>query len=228
MNNSRYNSFLLIHKGLRTFLYETSIQLQQADLSDPKCDVIEQVEKVLFLFDGHAHGEDTFFNKPLMQLDAKISNMFMKEHEEDHRLSEVISDLVSQWRNASDKNTRVIAGRNLLYAFYEFVAFNLYHMNKEELELNPVLWSHYTDEEIKTTEHTMVQQIAPEKMIQYARWIIRGNNDEDLYQWLKGVQMFAPEVFVGLLDIAKSELSSERVQKLGSRLGIVNTPIHAQ
>ncbi|MEP2671272.1 MAG: hemerythrin domain-containing protein [Cyclobacteriaceae bacterium] len=221
MNNPRYNSFLLIHKGLRTLLYETSTQLQQGDLSDPQCDVIDQIEKVLFLFEGHAHGEDKFYNGPLMDKDARISSMFMKEHEEDHRLGEVLTDLVDQWRNASDNNARAFTGRNLLYAFYEFIAFNLYHMNKEELELNQVLWSYYTDEEIKATEHTMVQQIAPEKMIQYAKWIIRGNNDEDLYQWLKGVQMFAPvEVFKSLFAIAQTELNTERVQALGSRLGV--------
>ncbi len=228
MNDSRYNSFLLIHKGLRTLLYETSTQLQQADLSDPQCDVVDQIEKVLYLFEGHAHGEDKFYNGPLMDKDARISSMFMKEHEEDHRLGEVMTDLVDQWRNSSDNNARAVTGRILLYAFYEFIAFNLYHMNKEELELNQVLWSHYTDEEIKATEHTMVQQIAPEKMIQYAKWIIRGNNDEDLYQWLKGVQMFAPaEVFKSLFAIAQTELNAERVQALGSRLGVDSVSVHA-
>jgi hypothetical protein len=219
MKDSRYNSFFRIHNGLRTVVFETAIQLQQSDLSDPQCNTIEQVEDILSLFESHAHGEDHFFNEPLEEKDSRISNMFLKEHEEDHRLGQVLSDLINQWKNANDHQARSAVGRNLLYAFNEFIAFNLYHMNKEEIELNAVLWAHYSDEEIKATEQALVQQVPPDKMMRYAKWMIRGNNDEELYHWLKEVQLFAPqEVFNGLFKIAQEELPAERFHQLQLKL----------
>lgn len=221
MNQPRYNTFNQIHKGLRVLLYETATHLQQADLSDPVsgADAVEQVNEVVYLFDSHAHGEDQFFNEPLEKIDPKVSQLFVKEHEEDHRLSLVLTDLISQWRAENTADGRANTGRNLLYAFNEFIAFNLYHMNKEEIELNGVLWKHYSDTQIKQVEQTLVQQIPPQKMAIYAKWMIRGINDEELFHWLNEVRMFAPmEVYNMLMGIGKEQLAETRFDTLQERL----------
>ncbi|MDZ7648287.1 MAG: hypothetical protein U5K54_14500 [Cytophagales bacterium] len=61
-------------------------------------------------------------------------------------------------------------------------------MNKEEIELNAALWERYTDMEIKAIEQTLVQNIPPQKMMQYAKWMIRGINDKELIHWLGEVR----------------------------------------
>lgn len=220
MKPSRYNSFNQIHKGLRVLMYETATQLQQVDLSKSiSINAIDQMKEVLLLFESHAHSEDQFFNKPLEKKDPAVSILFLKEHEEDHRLGEVLNDLLNQWKSANDDEARALIGRNLLYAFNEFIAFNLYHMNKEEIELNTALWKHYSDEEIKSTEQELVQQVSPAKIMRYAKWMIRGINDNELYHWLKEVRANAPEmVFNGLLEVAKEQLSTERMNVLNNKL----------
>ncbi len=221
MNTTRYNSFNQIHKGLRAFLYDTALQLQQCDLSEQEAGevALKQVEDVLMLFEGHAHNEDHFYNQPLEKIHPEVAAMFEQEHEEDHRLSIVLHDLIQQWRAEKTASGRVMTGRNLYYAFTEFIAFNLYHMNKEEIDLNAVLWKEYTDEQIKATERTIVQQTPPEKMMHYARWMIRGINNTELVKWFAEVQGAAPaEVYSMLIGIAGKELSHERFGILQSAL----------
>lgn len=215
---SRHNSFNLVHKGLRSFLYDTAEKIQQADLSSTQsAGIIDQVSLVITLFESHAHNEDHFFNEPLAKLNPRVASLFMQEHEEDHRLSNVLSDLISSWRKASSPEKRSEVGRHLFYAFNEFIAFNLYHMNKEEIELNEVMWKEYSDVSIKATEQALVQSIPPEKMAVYAKWMLRGNNDADIIKWLTEVRDFAPaEVGVVLKSMASHELSAERYARIES------------
>ncbi|MBL7843143.1 MAG: hypothetical protein JNK44_04700 [Cyclobacteriaceae bacterium] len=218
---NRYNSFNQVHKGLRAYLYDTALKLQQTDLADAKAGeaAMQQVEEVLVLFESHAHNEDEFFNRPLEETNPEVAKLFEKEHEEDHRLGQVLADLVAQWREEPDDHARAVTGRNLFYAFNEFIAFNLYHMNKEEIELNAALWNAYSDEEIIATEQTLVQQTPPAKMMKYARWMIRGCNTVELTRWLSAVKANAPaEVFFALMHLATDELPAERLRELKAKL----------
>lgn len=221
MNTSRHNSFNQVHKGLRILLYETALKIQQADLSQAEAaePVIHQIEEVLFLFESHAHGEDHYFNEPLEKTNPEIATLFEKEHVEDHRLANVLSGLIASYKEAATPEARAEKGRHLFYAFNEFIAFNLYHMNKEEIELNAALWERYTDMEIKSIEQTLVQNIPPQKMMQYAKWMIRGINDKELIHWLGEVRQFAPPpVFEMLNGIAERELSAMRYQNISDAL----------
>lgn len=60
---NRYNSFNQVHKGLRAYLYDTALKLQQTDLADARAgeSAMKQVEELLVLFESHAQNEDEFF-----------------------------------------------------------------------------------------------------------------------------------------------------------------------
>lgn len=219
---NRYNSFNQVHKGLRAYLYDTALKLQQTDLADARAgeSAMKQVEELLVLFESHAQNEDEFFNQPLEETNSEVARMFEKEHEEDHRLGQVLTNLIAQWREEPDDHARAVTGRNLFYAFNEFIAFNLYHMNKEEIELNAVLWRHYSDATIKATEQALVQSVPPQKMMKYARWMVRGTNNTELIKWLQEVRAFAPaELLTTLLSLLEQELPTERFDRVMRGLG---------
>lgn len=204
----RHNSFNQVHKGLRVLLYDTALKMQQTDWADTNegDKVTAQVEEVLVLFESHAHNEDLFFNEPLEEINDEVAKLFEKEHEEDHRLTKVLRKQVKEWKQASTKKERMAEGVRLLYAFNEFIAFNLYHMNKEETLLNQVLWDTYTDDQIRVTEQQLVQSIAPEKMMKYALWMIRGINTPEMIQWMKELERGAPApVYQIVRAMAKDE-----------------------
>jgi hypothetical protein len=92
-------------------------------------------------------------------------------------------------------------------------------MNKEEIELNKVLWKEYSDDTIKATEQELVKQVPPQKMALYAKWMVRGINDTELSKWFKEVRAFAPpELFGMLMQLAAAELPALRYEKLKQTL----------
>ena len=219
--SKRHNSFYFIHKALRVAMYEMATQLQHVDFSDVAAtsETVQQLETLITLFDSHAHGEDHFYNEPLEAREPGIGKLFEQEHEEDHRLSQVLLQLVTDWRNATTSEKRIELGNLLFYSFNEFVAFNLYHMNKEELQLNEALWRNFSDEEIIGIEQTLVSQIPPDKMMKYAHWLMRGLSLQDLISWLTPIQQHAPApVFDALLAIGREQIPAEKFKKLTAEL----------
>ncbi len=215
MHTFRYNSFNQVHKGLRILLYDSAIKIQQADMShiESASTVLSQIEEALYLFEGHANGEDHYFNEPLAKTNPDVAALFEKEHEEDHRLVHALNNLIAGYKEADTDLKRLEQGKLLFFAFNDFIAFNLYHMNKEEIELNAALWDCYSDSEIKSIEQTLVKNVPPQKMMMYAKWMIRGINDKEMIHWFGEVKATAPEpVFEMLITIAEAELPVDRFQ----------------
>jgi hypothetical protein len=68
-------------------------------------------------------------------------------------------------------------------------------------------------------EQTLVQSIPPQKMMKYAKWMIRGINDAEIIHWLSEVKAFAPApVFEMLINIAEVELPTQRYQVVADAL----------
>lgn len=217
----RYNSFNQVHKGLRALLYDTALKIQQTDLGDTATGetLMAQLEEVILLFESHAHNEDHFFNEPLEEVNEEVAKLFEKEHEEDHRLSVLLQKHIKSWKQAETKKERLQVGKKLFYAFNEFIAFNLYHMNKEETLLNQVLWDTYTDDQIRVTEQQLVQSIAPEKMMKYAVWMIRGMNTPEMIHWMKELEKGAPApIFQIVRAMAKEEWGNVRWKEVEKSL----------
>ena len=220
----RHNSFNQVHKGLRALLYHTALKIQQTDLTHATAGevLMAQVEEVITLFESHAHNEDHFFNEPLEETNEEVAKLFENEHEEDHRLSVSLQKHMKAWRQADTKTERLQAGTKLFYAFNEFIAFNLYHMNKEESLLNQVLWDAYTDDQIKVTEQQIVQSTAPEKMMKYALWMIRGMNAPEMIYWMRELEKGAPApVFQIVRAMAKDEWGNVRWKEVEKSLASV-------
>ena len=213
VSNERYNSFNLIHKGLRALLFETGISLMRTDFSDEMegTKAIQTVMMVADLFNDHAFHEDTHVLPAVARFDPSLKQEFEDEHEEDEELANKLSDLSNQYLHALSKERRVEIGRQVLYSFYEFTGFNLYHMNKEEKKLNAALWENYSDQDIQVIQQKILSSISPELMALDGKWIMRGVNDAELKGWLKQVKNTAPDkAFRQLISQGEKELGEIR------------------
>jgi chromosome condensin MukBEF ATPase and DNA-binding subunit MukB len=84
----RYNSFNIIHKGLRAALYQTALQLQQTDFTEDQQaeEALNKVREIVMLFEGHAHKEDNFVLPMINEYEPSVVASFNSEHEEDDKL----------------------------------------------------------------------------------------------------------------------------------------------
>lgn len=213
----RYNSFTMIHKALRTMLYDAALTLQQTYFADENEaeTALGKVEAVLYLFEQHAHHEDSQVLPAIELYEPQLVEDFEKEHVTDINLGSRLSTLLNIFRDAVADEDRIYCGSAISKAFVEFMVFNLEHMAKEEIYINQALWKHYTDEQIIMLSQKLVASIPPAEKALSAKWMFRGTNNVEVINWLKSVKQSAPAfVFESMLSIAENELPENRWEKV--------------
>ncbi len=211
----RYNPFMQIHKGLKAMLYHTAMSIQHNDFSDELATghVIDQVQKVLWLFEGHAHTEDSMVFPLIVNHAPHIVADFEAQHEKDHELGAAVERCLDKMLDRNGINDRMETGLELKHAFELFLAFNLEHMIKEETQVAPAIWAHYADEELHRLTAQIVQSIPPDKNELYTEWMLKGNSNNEVLEWLRNVKEAAPAfVFEGLCEKASQVLPFSRWQ----------------
>jgi len=217
----RYNSFNIIHKGLRAALYQTALQLQQTDFTedDQREDAVNKVREVVMLFEGHAHKEDHFVLPMINEYEPSVVATFNAEHEEDERLGLALNTAVEKLSTGTMPQEKILAGRELTESFVGFMVFNLQHMAKEEDIINKILWRYYSDDEIKAVAMQISQDTPPWMQDFYFKWMLRGISNTEVTGWIKSIEKSQPPVvFQTILQKAQQELPRKRFQKIRQSL----------
>jgi len=214
---TRYNVFLMIHKGLRAFMYDVSISIQHTNFAKAEGfpHSLEKLELLLDTFDKHGHHEDGHVFNMLAACNPQLQAEMEQEHVTDHALSNRLRELMARYRKAGTAEERMASGSEIGYVYNDFIAFNLTHLNKEELVVNAALWQHYTDADILAANMRMIAQLSPEEARASAVWMIRACNDAELTGWLTNIKKQAPQpVLDMLLGLAQAELPAHRFETI--------------
>ncbi|HZG24095.1 MAG TPA: hypothetical protein VEZ17_05915 [Chitinophagaceae bacterium] len=205
----RFNSFTYIHKALRAMLYDTALAIQQtyfADHSEAGI-AIRKIEDVLYLVEQHAYHEDTGVLPAIEMFEPHIVEEFQEEHVTDLMMSDCLKHLLNMYKSAENEADKLLCGSAISKAFVEFMVFNLEHMAKEEMLINPVLWKEYTDGQIELINQKVVASTPAAEKTLSARWILKGVNHIEAIQWLKSIkESVPPSLFEKILRIAEDEL----------------------
>jgi hemerythrin-like domain-containing protein len=222
----RYNSFHLIHKALRAALYETALQLQRTDFSQPEEaeEALNKVKEVIMLFESHAHKEDTFVLPAINEYEPSVVATFEAEHVTDLQLGRNLEDAMEHVENSTTTEQKNTAGNLLNEAFVQFMTFNLHHMAKEEGSINPILWRYYSDDDIKGIGNKISASVPAWLADFFAKWMLRGSNNPEAINWIKAIKQGAPEIVVKtLIQKAEQELPEERSRKI--KKALVEEPV---
>ncbi len=220
----RFNPFRQIHQGLRALLYDTALCIQHTHFENPDemAFTLEKTALVLQLFHGHAGIEDSRLIPLIAHHEPDLAASFENEHEQDEVLGNTLESAMEKCRKSVETDACKQAGEELQRAFDEFTAFNLRHMNREETLLNEVLWKLHTDEELIALVQEIAAGIPPEKNQHYSLWMLRGNNNAGVAQWLSQVKISAPpSLYDNLYSLAAAGLGRERLKEI---LRIMNQP----
>jgi hypothetical protein len=213
----RFNTFNLVHKGLRASLYTTAIKLQQTDflIEEEADEAVNSVREIVMIFEGHAHKEDTFVLPSIVQYEPSVVAAFEDEHVKDLQLGEELNSTIEQLLNSTTDIEKIVSGRKLSEVFVRFLVFNLEHMAKEEDILNKILWRYYTDDKIKQINKQIVDNTPRPLLELNTTWMLRGINNNEATLWMKSIEKEAPApVFQALFTKAEKELSPYRFRKI--------------
>lgn len=176
---SRIDIYRNVHKGIRVMLFDLVQKSGRTDFTDAAAvsALRTDVAGIFELLESHAHNEDRFF----MPLIEKASPTLAREFQEDHdsqeaRLPGLLAALETLDPNGADAEAK---GHAVVLQLSRIAGELLAHMADEELELNPALWSTFSDEEIGEAERQLVMSIPPEKMTRFLRWMIPAMNRQE-------------------------------------------------
>ena len=206
---SRYNIFYPVHQGLKAFLYETALLLQQTDFNAGKED-LTQLKLLLEVFEQHAQTQEAFIFSSIRQRDPSQVRIFEQEHAVEKGLNQAVRNLMKTLDH-TEKEKRSDIGKTINEAFVKFMIFSLRHMSGEEENINRLLWNYWTDEELQGMRVKIITSVSRHQISEYNKWIIRGLSNTEIIRWLKDIKNSMPGlIFHSVLDAAEAELSVPR------------------
>lgn len=218
----RLDLYREVHKGLRSFLTETLARVGRMDPED-SVDVeptVAQVRQLIFVCGTHLAHEDAFLHRAMEARSPGSTAAVAREHDGHRRALQSLEATVGSVASATPA-ARPAAARDLYRQLAAFVAENLEHMHEEETANNAVLWAGYTDAELHDLHGALLQSIPPEEMAVYLRWILPSVTHAERVATLAGMRAGAPpEVFDGVLAMARGLLSARDWDKLAAALGV--------
>lgn len=215
----RYNIFNMIHKALRLKLYETAQALLHTYFGDKDgaAEVLNKLNEIIDAFENHGYHEDSILMPVIAKFQPEMIASFEKDHKDDHHFGNELKQLQLIYHAAQSDDERTVAGSAITLAFTDYMIFNLQHMQREEVELNKLLWDNFSDDEIKKISHEIETSIPPEEMAVTARWIMQAINSNEVTEWLIAVKENAPEHIFNLLfeltETCLPEQFREKVQQ---------------
>lgn len=213
---SRYRIYAGVHKGLRAFMADTLLRVGNTD-PDDSCEcahTFEQLSTLLTLCRHHLQHENDFMHPALERAQANAAVRTADEHIEH---LEAIAALELQLV-ATDSATGVERGaamHRLYLQLAAFVAENIEHMHREETANNAIFQRYYSDPELLALEGEIINQIPPEEMAVWLRWMIPHMNAAERLQMFADSKLHAPRAaYEGMLALARERLSQHDWYKL--------------
>lgn len=217
----RYNIFHLIHKGLRAALYDTAWKLQQADLSQVETAeaMLDPVREAVLLIDQHNRKIKSTILPLIDPFEPAVACCLGEEHSEVTSLGKSLTLLADSLQYLGSEMEKQNTLRQITDVFIEYMVLNLRRMNREEKVLHQVLGRYYSAEEIRHTVAHVIQSTPPWMQDFYAKWMLRGMNDQETIAWMKAIRRGMPViVYQTIFTKAAQELPAGRFSRISSEL----------
>jgi hypothetical protein len=222
-----------IHKAIRAMIYDLGDQLQTTDFTDLaqteavvrqlKYDFTAAITSncILCLVHHHGLGEEMQAFPELAHFDGPLIDRLLKEHSQFEMSLGALSKMGTELGELSDPTERIQIGVQLNRGANEFFAAYFAHMNEEEAKLLPLLWEHFTDEQIIAFSTHIEESMPPQRFQEYMRWMLPSLNANELTEMFRGIKLGEPpEVLRAFTSLAEAHVDPARWRVVKSRLGI--------
>lgn len=193
----RVDLYRLVHKGLRSCLFDTLLTVGRMDVHDDAhvAHVCARVRQLLALCHAHLEKEDRYIHPALEQRRPGSTWGMAHDHVQHERMFARLENHVSDVVHAGGVR-RAAAAQRLYDALAVFVAENLEHMRAEETSNNEVLWESHSDAELTAIHAAIVRSIVPDDMHAFLRWMVPAMSPVERAQFFAGMRSSAPAAAV--------------------------------
>ncbi len=212
-------------------IYELGLRLGTADFTSVaesneialqlKYDLMRSTTNcILCLLYAHSKHEERDFFAAVIPFDRDVVELMLADHRDIAKriidLAKSCDDLVS----LTDPNRRIEAGDRLNLDASDLFAMYLAHLNNEEATMVPIMWEHFSDQQLRELRARFYNQIALPRFEEWMRWTIPALNTQELGVLLKGMRTDPPpNRFQDAMRIAETTLAPDRWASVKSQLG---------
>lgn len=220
--DGRYDLYGNIHKGLRRTECLLLSRLGANDFADAAATdkLLADLRRLLAMAAAHVRHEDTEIHAALNG--RGIATGLVDEQHDDHRAAfAALEDRIAAVEAAPAAH-RAEAGRALYLAFAAYIADDFAHMHEEETVTAPLLWRHFTDEELLAIEMRIIASLPPEENMAFTRMMLPAMNPDQRAALVVGMLQAMPrEVFAAVVEFAiRPSLTEADFQALRLSVGL--------
>lgn len=216
------------HKGLRNALSQMQLLSGKTDYTNQN--EVEQLYKlgddVFKILTIHATDENEVTLAELEKRCPGCSQHDVEDHERIHiaqeNLEQLLADIYTKSKAGHDMTEE---GENFYLAFSEFHGTYLEHTAEEERITQPMLWQHFTDEELVSHRGKIMARNPPQTLLIWFRFVIPSQSHKERLSLLTGFKKMAPPPFFAEgMEVVKRVLTTSEFNKLNKSLaGVVLT-----
>jgi hypothetical protein len=209
-----------IHKGIRNGLFRVTFAAGQVDPGnrDEVAAVAAQWHDLVALLVGHAEHEDEHMQPQIEALFPSLAEVIAVAHPELEAQMAALELLAERATDACERERRLAVHRMYL-GFASFTASYLQHQEFEELQVMPALAEKIGFEAVLALHGAIVGSIPPDEMVKAATLMLPAMNVDDRVELLGGIKRGAPpEVFAGMMGLARSVVTAADYQQVATRL----------
>ncbi len=211
--------FTPIHKGLRAMLYDLSTRLQTNDFADLGTTeaLVVDLERdfaaartagcVLCVMSRHAEDEERAVFPPALRAGNGLVGALVAEHHDLSRQEIGLGEDARALLALPSAPERIAAAVRLNQRANALLAAYLAHMNREELELVPLLQRQFTDAELAAMRGAIIAATPRDRLFAILDWMLPALNVTELTSLLASVGRSAPPPMMQAI----AELAGRRV-----------------
>jgi len=214
----RMKTYDVPHKGLRNALSQVSLLAGKTNFADA-----EEVETLYLLgtdvfkiLNIHADDENEVTLAELEKRCPGCSQHDMDDHKKIHivqnKLEKLLSDIYTDSKSGKDMSE---SGAEFYLAWSEFHSIYLEHTAEEERITQPLLWQHFTDEELASHRGKIMMKNPPEILLIWFKFVIPAQSHSERVGLLSGFKKMAPAAFFNQgMEIIKQALTEKEFKAL--------------
>ena len=225
--------FTPIHKALRSMIYGLSGRLQTIDFADVAATkvLITDLENdfavarsagcALCILAHHAVDEESVIFPNAARVGNKLITELISEHHDLTRRELEIAEAGHELLSMESAEARVRAGVQLNLAANQLFGAYITHMNREEVELVPLMREHFSDPDMAAMQGKIIGQMPPERMFAILGWMLPSLNALELSGLLSSLKAAAPApVMKAISDLGAARVDAARWDVVKLQVGL--------
>jgi hypothetical protein len=217
----RLDLYRPIHKAIRLCLLSTVTRVGNMDetLDAEVREAAEAVRSLLAMLAAQIVNEDVV-HRAIERRRPGASAALAHAHEEHASELRQLEDALCRLESAPTHERQSLA-HALYLELARFAGENLVHMNVEETQLNPLLWSLFNESELYEIYNQILAAEPPEQLAAGMRWLLPALTHAERVTVIQGARAGIPAtVFHQLIAGTRALLSPRDFQRLCGALGM--------